>query len=73
MKEQVSYGKTYNVDPYDLPSEVGGLFLECVQEGIHQGMDGWSESEQSVIMRYLEDITLGVRIHGRFKEVVEGK
>ncbi len=42
---------------YGLKEENGNLFLETVQESIHQSYDGWSDEERLVIRAYLADVT----------------
>ncbi len=42
---------------YDLKAEeVGQKYLETIQEGLHQGLDGWSERDVLVIEAFLSDI-----------------
>ncbi len=36
------------------------VFLEMVQEAIHQGLDGWSDHDQMVIVAFLSDIGWGI-------------
>lgn len=44
---------------YGLPDQHGNVFLETVQESIHQSYEGrWSDYDKVVIRSYLADITL---------------
>ncbi len=47
---------------YDLPAEKGQLFLETVQEAVHQGFDGWSEREQLVIEAFIGDVAYAMTL-----------
>lgn len=43
---------------YGLKEENGNLFLEMVQEAIHQSFDGmWTEYDRIVIRTFLSDVT----------------
>ncbi len=46
---------------YGIPDENSKVFLEQVQESIHQSFDGpWSDYDRIVIQAYLADIALAV-------------
>ncbi len=47
---------------YDLPAEKGQLFLETVQEVLHQGFDGWSEREGLIIEAFLGDVAYAMTL-----------
>ncbi len=49
------------VDAYHLPKEDGELFLELVQESLHQGLE-CSKEDRKVIEVYLDDIALGIAV-----------
>ena len=50
------------VDAYHLPKEEGELFLELVQESLHQGIEGYSDEHVKIIEVYLNDIAYGIQV-----------
>lgn len=51
---------------YGVPEEHGNLFLETVQESIHQSFEGdWSDYDKIVIQSYLADITMATYLTHR--------
>ena len=49
-----------NIDT--LKQSYGPLFLEIIQEGLEQGLDGYTITEGTLINKYLADIVLGVSV-----------
>lgn len=48
---------------YGLPEKHGNVFLETIQESIHQSYEGpWTPYDRLVIRAYLADITLAVHL-----------
>lgn len=39
--------------------ELGQAFLGLMLESLHSSLDDWEEEEKAVIMRFLDDLTLG--------------
>ncbi len=54
-------GKKKEIGAYDLQLEDGRLFLELVQESLHQGLE-CSKEESKIINDYLDDIAFGVEV-----------
>lgn len=37
-------------------------FIECIEESLHQDLDGWTDKQKAVITEYLKDITLACNV-----------